>query len=498
MAQIPASKESIQKLYENMGSNFSFFIPQLCGCVSSLESLEQIKENECENVNTLNLWKILLKLHLFSLLIDLDLSTFLRANFRSTSDPEKRCNLKYVNVITCESYNYLFGFGNDKVSAIWQIFRILAAKINNDDLIRDIDNFEQRAKEFENIYAQQEDRDKRNLSIHYDSDPLNVYNYLSQIRDENPEINRASAFLKVLDDLSIFVNKYIQKFQIPLICSTNNYDIDIWEKINHFPDKNGKLFNNLDEKIASLGKQLDRTVAQCKIPKIVQEKLNLDDTFTERLQPLVESIRPGLHIFFIYLDLASAIRAYLSSEYYFEKQLNLRRINVVVYEGFKHLYGYTESEHLKSFWQQKISSILKESTNTTLTDSLTKIESELKELAADNGINNKQLRECSVHYRYKNRDNTIKLFHALVKANPFIELNKALKLLQILPELMNLNSDSMGVVYNLEHERIKSSNSKTVAQIDSLLTMIEQTNLDPESKQKTIDSISKVKRLLSI
>jgi len=85
-----------------------------------------------------------------------------------------------------------------------------------------------------------------------------------------------------------------------------------------------------------------------------------------------------------------------------------------------------------------------------------------------------------------------------VKANPFIELNKALKLLQILPELMNLNSDSMGVVYNLEHERIKSSNSKTVAQIDSLLTMIEQTNLDPESKQKTIDSISKVKRLLSI
>jgi len=498
MAQIPASKESIQKLYENMGSNFSFFIPQLCGCVSSLESLEQIKENECENVNTLNLWKILLKLHLFSLLIDLDLSTFLRANFRSTSDPEKRCNLKYVNVITCESYNYLFGFGNDKVSAIWQIFRILAAKINNDDLIRDIDNFEQRAKEFENIYAQQEDRDKRNLSIHYDSDPLNVYNYLSQIRDENPEINRASAFLKVLDDLSIFVNKYIQKFQIPLICSTNNYDIDIWEKINHFPDKNGKLFNNLDEKIASLGKQLDRTVAQCKIPKIVQEKLNLDDTFTERLQPLVESIRPGLHIFFIYLDLASAIRAYLSSEYYFEKQLNLRRINVVVYEGFKHLYGYTESEHLKSFWQQKISSILKESTNTTLTDSLTKIESELKELAADNGINNKQLRECSVHYRYKNRDNTIKLFHALVKANPFIELNKALKLLQILPELMNLNSDSMGVVYNLEHERIKSSNSKTVAQIDSLLTMVEQTNLDPESKQKTIDSISKVKRLLSI
>jgi len=498
MVQNPASKETIQKLYENMGSNFIVFVPQLCSSVSSLERLEQLDENECEDMNVLELWKMLLKIHLFSSLVNLDLSTFLRANFRSTSDTEKRCNLKYVNVVACESYNYLFGFGNDKDSAIWQVFRILAAKINNDELIKDIDDLEQRAREFENIYAQREDRDKRNLSIHYDSDPLNVYNFLSQIRDENPEINRASAFLKILDDLSVFVNKYIQKFQIPLICSTNNYDIDIWEKINHFPDKNGKLFNNLDEKIASLGKQLDRTVAQCKRPKIVQEKLNLDDTFTERLQPLAKSIHPGLHIFFIYLDLASAIRAYLSSEYYFEKQLNLRRINIVVYEGFKHLYGYTDSDHLESFWQQNISSVLKESTNTSLTDSLTKIESELKKLAVDKGINNKQLRECSVHYRYKNRDNTIKLFHALVKANPLIEMNKALKLLKILPELTKLNTGSIGVVYNSEYEKIKFTNSQTMAQIDSLLTIIEQANIVPESKQKTIDSMNKIKRLLSI
>lgn len=493
MAQNPASKESIQNLYENMERKYSFFVPKLCSCVSSLESLEQINENECENA--LSLWKMLLKLHLFSLLIDLDLSTFLRADFRSTSNPEKRCNLKYVNVITFEGYNYLFGLSKDKNNAIWQIFRTLAAQINNEELIKDIDDLEQRAKEFENIFAQRKDRDKRNLSIHYDSDPLRVYNFLSQI-SEDIETKRTNAFLKILDDLFVFVNKYILKFQIPLICSTSNYDIDIWETINHFPDNNGNLFNNLDEKLAYFGKQLDSIVAQCNMPKIAQEKLNLDNTFTERLQPLVNSIQPGLHILFIYLDLASAIRAYLSSEYYFEKQLNLRRINVVVYEGFKHIYGYTDSEHLKSFWQQKISSILKESTNRNLTDSLTKIESELKELAADEGINNMQLRECSIHYRYKDRDNTIKLFHALVKANPLIELNKALKLLQILPELIKLNTGSIGVVYNSEYEKIKLSNNKTVVQIDAILTIIEQANIAPELKQESIDKINKIKSLL--
>lgn len=495
MAQNPVSKEFIQKLYENMGRNYSFLVPQLCNCVSSLESLEQINEKEYENVNALSLRRMLLKLHLFSLLIDIDLSTFLRANIRSTSDIEKFCNLKYVNVITFEGYNYLFGLGKDKDNAIWQIIKKLAAQINNDELIKDIDDLEQRAKEFENIFAQRKDRNKRNLSIHYDSNPLRVYNFLSRI-SEDTETKRASAFLKILDDLLIFVNKHTQKFQIPLICSTNNYDIDIWEKINHFIDENGKLFNILDEKIGSFGKQLNHIVEQCMMPKKIQEKLNLDESFTERLQPIIKSMNPGLHIFFIYLDLASAMRAYLSSEYYFEKQLNLRRINIVVYEGFKHLYGYTDSDHLKSFWQQNISSVLKKSKNTCLQVSLTKIESELKELAEDNGINNMQLRECSVHYRYKDRDNTLTLFHALVQTHPLVEMYRALKLIKILPELIKLNTGSIGVVYNSEHEKIKLSSNKTVVQIDAILTIIERANISPELKQESIDKINKIKNLL--
>lgn len=496
MSQVSASKETIQKLHENMGSNFSFFVPLLCNCASSLESLEQKSENESENGENLSFWKILLKLQLFSLIINLDLSTFLRADFRSASSSEKRCNLKYVNVITIEGYSYLFGLGKDKNNALWEIIKKLAEQIHDEELIKDINDIEQRAKEFENIYAQQEDRNKRNLSIHYDSDPIKVYNFLSQIDDETPEIYRASAFLKILDDLSIFVNKYIHKFQIPFICSINNYDIEIWEKINYFPDENRKLFNELDEKLVHFGEQLDSIAAQCKIPEILQEKLNLDNTFTERLQPLIESIYPGIHIIFIYLDLACAVRAYLSSEFYFEKQLNLRRINVVVYEGFKHLYGYTDSDHLKSFWQRNISSILKDPTNTNLLDSLTKIEVELKELVTDNGINNKPLRECTVHYRYKDRDNIVTLFHALIKSNPLIEMNKSLKLLKLLPELLKMNTESVSFKYNLEQEKIKSSNNKTLAQIDNILSMIEQTKTDPEIKQQIINSINNVKDLL--
>lgn len=495
MPQKPASKETIQKLYENMGINFSSFVPQLCNCNSSLESLELLKEEESKYPETLKLWKTLLKLLQFSLTTNLDISTFLRANLRSTSNPEKRCNLKHVNVITIEGYSYLLGFGKDKTNALWEIVKKLAEQINDEELIKDIVYIEQQAKEFEIAYAQQEDRNKRNLSIHYDSHPIKVHNFLSQISEEYETI-RASGFLKILDDITLFINKHIRKYQIPLVCSINDYGIDMWERINHFPDNNNKLFNKLDKNLVHFAEQLDNVVSHCKMPEIVQEKLQLDKTIVERLQPLVLSAFPGIHIFFIYLDLTCALRAYLSSEYYFEKQLNLRRINVVVYEGFKHLYGYTESDHLRSFWYRNITSVLNDSTNTNLLDSLAKIERELKELASDNGINNKRLRECTVHYRYKERDNIVTLFHALIEANPLIEFNKSLKLLKILPGLSKINTEAVSFEYNLEQEMIKSSNDKALAQIDNILFMIDQTKIDSEQKQEIINNIKKIRNLL--
>lgn len=496
MTQKPASKETIQNLYENMGINFPSFIPQLCNCNSSLESLEQLNDEESENPEVLGLWKLLLKLHEFSLITNLDISTFLRANIRSSSNPEKRCNLKYVNVITFEGYSYLFGFGKDKTNSLWEIVKKLAERLNDEELIKDIVDIEQWAKEFEITYVQQEDKDKRNLSIHYDSDPIKVHNLLWQISEED-ETRRASGFLKILDDITLFINKHIRKYQIPLFCSTDDYCIDMWERINHFPDSNNKLFNELDEKLVIFAEHLENIVAHCKMPKVIQEKLPLDNTFVEKLQPLVLSALPGIHISFIYLDLACALRAYLSSEYYFEKQLNLRRINIVVYEGFKHLYGYTERDLIQSFWYRNIASVLKGSTNPNLLDSLNEIENELKGLASDNGINNTQLRECSVHYRYKEKDNLVALFYALVKSNPLVEINKCLKLINLLPKLLKINTESTNFVYNLEQKMIKSSNNKTLAQIDYIINMIDQSQIGYGQKLEMISNLLEIKGLLT-
>lgn len=492
----PASKETIEKLYENMGSNFSLFVPLLNDYIGTLENLEQLDENESQYANYLILCKVLLKLNIISLIINLDLSTFLRANFRSTSTFEKRCNLKYVNVTIIEGYSYLFGF-DDKKNSLWRIIKNLTERISDDEFIKDINTIEQHAKNFKNTYAQRIDRDNRNLSIHYDSEPIKVYNYLTEL-SEDTETIRASNFLKLFEDISVFTNKYVQKYPIPLINSTSNYNIDFWEKVNYFPDENQIIFCELDGRLASFAERLDRIVAQCKLPQKVQEKLGPEYSISGEIQPLIETIYPGIHILFMYLDLSCAIRAYLSSEIYFEKQLNLRRINIVLYEGFKHIYGYSESDHTRSFWSRSISPILTKSTDKTLLDSLAEIECELKEIATDGEINNAQLRECSVHYRYKDRDNTVALFHTLIKSSPFFELNKSLKLLKLLQKLLTLNENSVNLKYILEQRDIKLSNNKTLATIDNILSMIEQQEMDSDKKQKLISVISGIKNLLSI
>lgn len=498
MSKEPASKETIKGLYENMGNNFLLYVPLICSYVDTIESLEKINVAEAKSepeVVMLNFWQILFRLQVFTLIANLDLSTLLRANFRTESAPEKRCNLKYINVITLEGYKYLFGYGSDEKNGIWTKFKVLAVQINDNELKSDINNFEIFIEEFKGQYTLSDDRDSRNLSVHYDQEPLKVYENLEKI-GEDDEVKRTGAFLKVLDRMSVFIGKYVQKYNVPIVCRKNNYNFSLREEINISPDKDNKLFHALGNNIISFSARLNNIVSTCRKPELIKKSLNLDDLFLEELQPLINTISPGIHIHFIYSDLASAIRAYLSSEHYFEKQMNLRRINIIVYEGFKHIYGYTNDDQSRSFWYKYIYLILANSIDQNLKNSLSQIELKLNELATNTNVNNERLREYSVHYRHKDRDNIIPLFHTLLESNPLAKMNKALILIEILPKLIELNTESINVVYNIKNAKIQLSNKGTIEKLDNMLAFIKNSPASPKQKKSFIEIMDKIKNML--
>ena len=52
-------------------------------------------------------------------------------------------------------------------------------------------------------------KDKRDLSFHYDSEPLSVYQMLMELSEED-EVQRMICFMDLLQNISVFTLKYIK------------------------------------------------------------------------------------------------------------------------------------------------------------------------------------------------------------------------------------------------------------------------------------------------
>lgn len=447
--QKPASEETKQKLYRTMEENFSLLLPALYDSVYTLENLNQVDTSQIKSegeLHIVNLWKMLIQLQVFSLIANLDLIGILLSNFRTKSNPERRCNLKYITIMTYEVYKYLFGYRDDACNGKLEMLKSLANELGDSELISDIENFEQNTRGVGRISV---DRIARNISVHYDQDPLKVYDNLESIT-EKEESERLKASLGMLESLSMVVKKYAHKYQLSMMSANDHYDITIKEQNNIFPDKDYKIRNVLDDSIISFSKRLDNIVQSCRQLGIVAEKLNIDKVFMKEIKPCIDSISLGIHMHFIYLDLSSAIRAYFNAECYYERQVNLRRINIIVYEGFKHIYGYNETDLSLSFWRKQFFPILESTEDSDIKNFLLKIESELKTFSANITIGDVQRREHSIHYRFEDRDNTLPLFYNIIDSNPFVEMQKALKLVSLLNKLIKLNTNYIEIIQEIQ------------------------------------------------
>ena len=319
-----ASEETLQDLYETMGKNIEELFPVLCNSVNSIKYLQQYPL--LQDSDDICILQMLCELKAFVCTVKLDICTFLRADLRAKHPCEKRINLKYINVVIQEGYKYLCGFGKDKKNSKWLKFKEIAGEIKNTALNADIAVLDKTLLDFGEKSIPLSEKDNRDLALHYDKNPLRVYDFLLNISEET-EAKKVINFLPLLDCLYIITSKYIRQYDTFLPKYTDDPVISMFECINVLYDRDNRIFNEMHKVIISYSERLGSLVNQCKLP----EKLQIDpELIAQDCKPIIESIYPGLHIHFIYLDLACAFRAYFSSESYIEKQLNLRRVAVVV------------------------------------------------------------------------------------------------------------------------------------------------------------------------
>ncbi|MCD7899348.1 MAG: hypothetical protein LUH22_05590 [Bacteroides sp.] len=479
--KIPATPETRKSLYENMGKTIEVSSPVLKKLIIIKDAL-----NTNSGDKEYKILEALLSLEIFNQYFNIELSSILRACFRANQPAEKRYNIKYINCVIIESYKHLYGYKKLINKSLWvSKIKPLLKIINEQDFKQDFSILENQIVEF----GQRDitDKGKRDLSFHYDSEPLSVYLMLMELSEED-EAQRVMCFMDLLKSISVFTLKYIGKYKV-------HADVDHEDTLSYaftlsdldiFKNSKDVFYSTLESVINSHAERLDKFVRQQNIPVwIKQQYKEVDEELITPFRQFSELGKVAIQLTYIYLDLASALRAFLSSEYTIEKQLSLKQVNTIVYEGFNKLYGLNVNPE-NSFWSKYITPLISENTDPSLCNEYEVLSEELLKLKQVIEKLEEQ-RQLSVHYH----EGIVKVYNMLHDLNPIKEFQKALQLLNILPKVLNFCTKCLHMIdlkNQTNHEKRMASTYKTIDNIMELLGKA------PNNQQKA-DMIKNLERI---
>ncbi len=469
----PATPETREYLYENMGKTIEMFSPNIKKHIVLKKTLNESNLSENHMV-----FDAFLSLSIYFQYVNVESASILRACFRANLLAEKRYNIKWINCMIIEAYKHLYGYGSKRKESLW-VSKVKPAleTINDFELIRDLKNLESDIIEF----GQNEttNKDKRDLSLHYDLEPVSVYNMLTSLSEED-EAQRLISFMDLLEKISFFTSKHIGKYAISINVNPGLFAKDLFSlfEFDVFQEKKELIFSSSETMIQNNSRRLDEFVQHQSIPtKFIQHFKDLDKESISPLYRLIEIEKVAMQLIFLYIDLASALRAYISSEYALERQLSLKQINTIVYEGFNKLYQLNGNSR-KSFWNMYICPLMSETSDANILREFNQLNKEIAELKSNIKSYSNQ-RQLSVHLD----KGVSEVYSMLQKMNPFEESKKALLLLKFLPKLLNFLTMSLHIIganNNTIHEKRMAP---TYEKIDNTIELLKKSPKTPQKDE---------------
>ena len=465
-----ASQESIQQLSENMNKTIlSSFYP-LRNTLYTLNKLAKNVELNNNDIQKFYTYKKLLELQAYLLYGNIVLSVFLRASFRSTSAVEKRFNLKYVIFTTTELYKAING-----PKGIWTKLR---DSFSSDAVQPYVVEIECELNRFRQIFYTMNDKAYRDLAVHYDKNPNKVYDFLCQI-SEDVETKRASAFLAITEAY----NRLFNYLSLAILKDDNsNKDITIKNE-DIFRDRSDEIYSLLENEIFSIGHKLDEVQHSYSLPKVVESAIGISG-ISEQMSDILEVAHLGTHIDLLYLDIATATRAYLSSESSIEKTIHLARLNLITYEGVKKIYDNEPD----SFWQKYIVDVISNKDQMTQ-DEIKDVEFLLSFASEEGFLFDEEFRHNYAHIRNGNTNRLPLFFDKIQQLDAFKELNRTLVLLRIPPKIMHLNTmafKTAGLEFN---NTLKAQNRQRMQKFYDFIDKIPISEEQKLDLRKTLESI---------
>ena len=441
----PASQESIQRLYEDMRKTISSSFNLLHSTLYTYSQLEQITEKtKNNNLHAIDAYKNLLELYAYLLYGNIVLSAFLRASWRSTTSIEKRFNLKYIVFLTTELYKAING-----KKGIWKKIQNAFASDGMNIYIVDI---EDKQNKFSRTYCTMNDKEYRDLAVHYDENPNKVYEFLCAL-SEDFEVKRVSSFLEITNAYSNLVTHLSLMILEP---NSNPNEGFIIENEIILGDASGKMYSFLGDQIAAMSQRLNEKQWLYSLPKVVEAQFGVAGVSTQ-ISDFFNMAHLGMHIHLLYLDMAIAIRAYLSSDSSIEKAIHLARLNLITYEGVRKIY----TKGTDSFWQKCIVDSIS-SKDFIAQREVNDIESLLSFASENRFLFDAEFRHNYAHIR-KGRINRLPfLLKRLQQLDAVSELKRPLLLLKLLPRIMQLHKTALITAGEEYNAKLKTQQYKAI------------------------------------
>lgn len=372
------------------------------------------------------------------------IATFFRGNFNSEYAAEKRLNLRYLSFASTEFYKSLFII--KKPNTLWHKLESILSIGNHASLIEIIKEVNQASLKFQANYF---DSNRRNISIHYDADLDAIYSHLCEMSEES-EAKHMASLLAILNPLSLVCSSYLYS-TYPHVTTTPACPKEKYEFKKFRKDLYEYIYDITGTNLQSFAKHLDQNMQSyhlIDIPK-VRELLSEETHF--RLSQFRECFKLGILLHYFYLDLGTAVRGYLRSKNYYEQQLNVIRVNVIIYEGYKKIFLPLNDDSKMSLWEKYIKIPILATTSAESSEEVDAIERILQDYSQNRNI--KKIRHNFSHFRKGNKLPVIDLWDSITTINPIEELNKALDFLKLITRIIKLSKPCLEYFSQKEHER---------------------------------------------
>lgn len=483
----PATEETRIALYENMGKTICALEPVLRAQVAVYDIVcKSIKKSASPAVND-EVYRTILSLSNYSYFMNIELCAVLRSCFRAKHPSERRYNLKFINIIILEGYKYLYGYGSGVKKSLCHKIRKSHKNISDNEFKDDFGVLDTQIKRFGDETVT--NRSQRNLGLHYDIEPIEVYEMLMNLSEEE-EVQRVLAFGKLLEEITSFSIKYQNKYSSKAnICISEEavkspiryLDIDI------FRNNKEETLLIIENHITKQTNKVDSFIRFLNFSAVLKNQFKDNDNGAyNSAVMLFDTVKASIQLLYLYIDLASASIAYISSEYEIERRISLKQITIIIYEGFKKLYGLNNKEE-ETFIEKYIQPILTTIDDEILNDKfcILKEDLDLFEIETEKiGVQ----RQMSVHYN----DGIECIYNMLYDLNPLNEFNRSLKFLRLLNKMFDfitLCIEKQGVHLSNETRKVTL---KTDEKINNMLALIES---QPNSAQfeKVITLLKKIR-----